>query len=944
MKTTTSLLLSLLLVFPAAAGLAAEDEMALMKHRVRLLPDSKDDAYNITFSADGRRIAFIPEKDAKGEYSSGVRICALEAPDCLDIPFGETFIDLAALSPDGLTVAATNGSKLKAWSAVDGRLLYEVPIRGGGTHQLAFSPDGKSLAVAHANSLIEIHETRTGELQKTLVALRGGVGLGIRTSSNEFAVYSAPSSLPAGKAGIKIGDVLRSVDGKDLAKLDVHEVRRLLRGTTGTEVRLRVWRTEKKKDAEYELERVEIRDPIEMVSFTPDGRKVVGLAGSVAWTWSLEAGQPVSQSPITGASDEISPDGGTWATLRTDKTIEVRSTADMSLLKSFPACASWVDCPIRSVFPAPGGRLLAALESRDSSPRLIFYGVEEGKPILGPALVDSSWYNARQVVFSPDGRFFAVTTNSALQVFRNPLHHVRFVTAESAELTNAAGKALTKLPKGTAVEILRTLDASFYVRIGQTLKGYVKTGQVSLIKPDIINPVVRVTEKEFREPMMRIKGVAYDDVMVSSVSVGSTKLPRAPVAADRGNYEDAYPFEGEVALGPGMPLSIRAVDASGKVTEIPINIEDAVQDYAPRYVQIETLVRGEARKAPAPDAEVLTSFGPKTVLAVLGEKDGWYYLEGGGWLPVKEAKELEVYASASSRPLVFSAAPESGAPKALRSASDVNVEIPTAAGPAPDAVAVVIGVRDYKNKDVPAVEYALEDARTVKQYLVKAFGFSEGNILYLENPTQGDLARVFGTKENPKGQLSHYVKPGKSDVFVYYSGHGAPDLESQTAFLVPSDAHPDYVRLNGYPLDLFYANLAALPARSRTVVIDACFSGSSHKGMLLGKASPLVLSVETGAVPKGLTVFSSASNKEVSSWYEEKGHSLFTYFFLKGVQESLGKGRTPTAGQLKTYLDETVPFEARKQFGRSQTPQLWGDGGRPFLTGEGTDRGPSAPQ
>lgn len=928
---TISRLLALLLLIPSADGFAAEE--TLMKHRIRLLSKSKDDTYNITFSADGRRIAFIPHQDAKNQYYSGVRVCALEASDCLDIPFGATFIDLAALSPDGLTVAATDDGKLKAWSAVDGRLLYEIQFRSGGAHQLVFSPDGKSLAVAHANALVEIHDARTGELRKTLEARHGGVGLGVtRASSGELSVNWAPPSLPAGKAGIKHGDILRSVDGKDLAKLDIHEVRRLLSGTIGTEVKLGVRRAGKSKESEFELERVEIREPVEMVSFTPDGQKVVGMAGSAAWTWSLETGQAVSRSPITGASDEISPDGAIWTTLRADKTIEVRSTADMSLLKSFPACASFVDCPIQAVFPAPGGRLLASLESRDSSrPRLTFYGVEEGKPVLGPALVEDSWYSARQVVFSPDGRFFAVTTSQSLQVFRNTLHHVRFVTADSAELTNAAGKALTKLPKGTAVDILRSLEGSVYVRIGQTLKGYVRTDEVSLIKPDIMNPVVRVTEKEFREPLLRIKGVAYDDVVVASVSAGSTKLPRAPVAADRGNYEDAYPFEGEVALGPGMPLSIRAVDASGRVTEIPINIEDAVQDYAPRYVQIETLVRAEARKAPAPDAEVLTSFGPKTVLAVLGEKDGWYYLEGGGWLPVKEAKELEVYASASSRPLVFSAAAEASAPKALRAASDVNVEIPAAAAPAPDAVAVVIGVRDYKNKDVPAVEYALEDARTVKQYLVRAFGFSEGNILYLENPTQGDLARVFGTKESPKGQLSHYVKAGKSDVFVYYSGHGAPDLETQTAFLVPSDAHPDYVRLNGYPLELFYANLAALPARSRTVVIDACFSGSSHKGMLLAKASPLVASVESGAVPKGLTVLTSASNKEVSSWYEEKGHSLFTYFFLKGVQESLGKGLPVTAGTLKSYLDETVPFEARKRFGRSQTPQLSGDAGRPFL-------------
>lgn len=928
--------LAFLLAFPAAAGLAAEDQTTLMKYQVRLLPQCKDDSYAISFSADGRHIAFIPEKDAKGDYNSGVRICAVESPDCLDIPFGENFIDLAALSPDGLTVAAANGSKLKWWSAVDGKLVHEAAAGGYTPKQLAFSPDGTSLAVALDNGTVELYDAASGQRRKTLRTLRGGIGISItRRDSKELAINWVERDLPAWKAGIKQGDILRSIDGKDLSRLDVAESSRLLRGAPGTEVKVVVWRSEKRKDVEYELERKQQSDAVYAVSFTPDGRKVVGLAGSVVWTWSLETGQPLAQSPVTGIFDEPSPDGGTWAVLKEDKTIDVRSTDDMRLLKSFPACAWGGGCPVRAVYPAPGGRLVATLSEHNSRDSVSLYGVEEGRTILPPSLVESpSWYKASQVVFSPDGRFFAVPTSSALHVFRNPLHHVRFVTADAAELTNAAGKALTKLPKGTAVQILRTLDASFYVGIGQTLKGYVRTDEVSLIKPDIINPVVRVTEKEFREPLLRIKGVAYDDVLVSSVSVGSTKLPRAPVAADRGNYEDAYPFEGEVALGPGMPLSIRAVDASGKVTEIPINIEDAVQDYAPRYVKIETIVRGEARKAPAPDAEALTSFGPKTVLAVLGEKDGWYYLEGGGWLLMKEAKELEVYASVSSRPLVFSAAPEAGAPKALRAASDVNVEIPTAAAPAPDAVAVVIGVRDYKNKDVPAVEYALEDARTVKQYLVKAFGFSEGNILYLENPTQGDLSRVFGTKENPKGQLSHYVKPGKSDVFVYYSGHGAPDLETQTAFLVPSDAHPDYVKLNGYPLELFYANLAALPARRRTVVIDACFSGSSHKGMLLGKASPLVLAVETGAIPKGLTVFTSAGNKEVSSWYEEKGHSLFTYFFLKGVQESLGKGRPLTAGQLKTYLDETVPFEARKQFGRSQTPQLWGDDGRSFLKGE----------
>ena len=706
---TSSLIIASLLLLHATAGFTREDDSLLAKHRLRTFPQCKDDSYAISFSGDGKRIAFIPHQDETGTYFNRVRICAIESPECLDIPFGEAFIDLALLSPDGLTVAAAKGRKLKWWSAVDGHLLKEATTGSSDPKQLAFSPDGKLLAVGLLGTgTVEIYDTLSGSLLKTLRTLRGGIGLGVKRDVVTVEITRVGSNLPANKAGIKQYDDLMSVDGKDISKLDIIEIRRLLRGAPGTEVKIKVWRKEKKKSVEYELDRKEMSDPVEMVSFTPDGRKVVGMAGTMVWTWSLETGQPLSQSPITGYSDESSPDGGIWATLSADKTIAVWSTSDMSLLKSFPACVGTAPCPIRAVYPAPGGRLLAALDGFDKT-RLALYGVEEGKAVLPITPVeDSAWYKARQLVFSPDGRFFAVPTNSRLYVFRNPMHHIRFVTADSAELTNAAGKPLTKLPKGTALDVLRTLDASVYVRIGQTLKGYVRNEEVSLIKPDIIDPVVRVTEKEFREPLLRIKGVAYDDVLVSSVSVGSTLLPRATVAADRGNYEDAYPFEGEVPLGPGMPLSIRAVDASGKVTEIPINIEDAVQDYTPRYVKIETLLRCEARQAPAPDASVLTSFAPKTVLAVLGEKDGWYYLEGGGWLPMKEAKELEVYASASSRPLVFSAAPEAGAPKILSAASDVNVEIPMASGPAPDAVAVVIGVKDYKNKDVPSVEYALE--------------------------------------------------------------------------------------------------------------------------------------------------------------------------------------------------------------------------------------------
>ncbi|OGR59140.1 MAG: hypothetical protein A2X36_15190 [Elusimicrobia bacterium GWA2_69_24] len=378
-------------------------------------------------------------------------------------------------------------------------------------------------------------------------------------------------------------------------------------------------------------------------------------------------------------------------------------------------------------------------------------------------------------------------------------------------------------------------------------------------------------------------------------------------------------------------MILAASDSSGKTTEVPIDIEEAAIDYQPRYAQLEVRRRSSARKTPAADAAALSTLAPRTVVAALGEKDGWYFLEGGGWLAREDARELDVYAQPSSKPIVFTPEKAAGVPRIVRSVSDVDVNIPERGRKDPDAVAVVIGIKDYKNKDVPAVAYALDDARVVREYLLKAFGVPEENLIYLENPTQGDLVRVFGSQADPKGQLSDFVKAGKSDVLVYYSGHGAPDLETHAAYFVPADAHPNYVKLNGYPLAVFYENLAKLKARSVTAVIDSCFSGASHKGMLVSQASPLYISAVAMDPHQGLNVFTSSADQEISSWFSAQGHSLYTYYFLKAVQEGLGKGGTLSNGRVRDSIAERLPAQARKLFGRTQTPAFTGDAEAPLL-------------
>ena len=239
-----------------------------------------------------------------------------------------------------------------------------------------------------------------------------------------------------------------------------------------------------------------------------------------------------------------------------------------------------------------------------------------------------------------------------------------------------------------------------------------------------------------------------------------------------------------------------------------------------------------------------------------------------------------------------------------------------------EAVAIVIGNRDYHNPDIPPVDFAVRDAEMIRQILLTTFGYREGNIIFRTNATKGVFENIFGSASDHRGLLNNYVKAGVSDVFVYYSGHGAPNLESRKGFILPVDGNPDTVSISGYSLELLYGNLAKIPARSITVVTDACFSGAT----LFKKASPVGIVVQNPlATVKRTTLMNSSDGTQLSSWYAEKGHGLFTYYFLLGLtgEADTNRDRRITFNELSTYIDDNVPYMARKlHSGRRQTPSF----------------------
>ncbi|HEY9167077.1 MAG TPA: caspase family protein [Candidatus Kryptonia bacterium] len=291
--------------------------------------------------------------------------------------------------------------------------------------------------------------------------------------------------------------------------------------------------------------------------------------------------------------------------------------------------------------------------------------------------------------------------------------------------------------------------------------------------------------------------------------------------------------------------------------------------------------------------------------------------------PQKKVQEIVIAANKTEGPVI---------PNVADLKLDIGENIPVAAVEKPNAVAVIIGNRDYTN--APGVDYALNDAAIVKRYVLSAMGYKPGNVIYLENATQGDLIGIFGNETNYQGKLYDYVRKGLSEVFIYYSGHGAPDPNSKEGYIVPVDCDPSHVALNGYSLKTLYSNLDKIDQEKQlthvAVVLDACFSGASVNGTLLANISPIYITVHKDVmVDTNATIITSATGDQVSGWYSDKRQSLFTYFLLKGLQGAADyqHNKAITAKELYEFTaDEVngVPYWSRRLNSKTQTPTFYG--------------------
>lgn len=244
-------------------------------------------------------------------------------------------------------------------------------------------------------------------------------------------------------------------------------------------------------------------------------------------------------------------------------------------------------------------------------------------------------------------------------------------------------------------------------------------------------------------------------------------------------------------------------------------------------------------------------------------------------------------------------------------ASKVDKDIPATGEKNDKTFAVIIANENYQNS--ANVPYAINDGGVFRTYCEKTLGIPDNNIHFVTNATLNNIQGEVSWLENV---LKSYE--GQARAIFYYAGHGIPDEASKESYLLPVDGLGNNVR-TGYKLQNLYASLGAMPSKSVTVFLDACFSGANRDGEMINPDLRGVVVRTNSAAPKGnMVVFSAAQGYETAMPYAEESHGMFTYFILKKLQES---GGDVTYQELGDYVQRNVRQKS-SVLGKTQTPSV----------------------
>jgi hypothetical protein len=134
--------------------------------------------------------------------------------------------------------------------------------------------------------------------------------------------------------------------------------------------------------------------------------------------------------------------------------------------------------------------------------------------------------------------------------------------------------------------------------------------------------------------------------------------------------------------------------------------------------------------------------------------------------------------------------------------------------------ALLIGVNDYNDPNLPNLDYPIADAENLYNTLVTYYAFDKENITLLRNAKRADINIALDN-------LALKITP-EDNLLIFYAGHGWWDQKADIGYWLPADASKTY-KTEWFRNSTLCDYIREINSKHTLLITDACFGGSIFK-------------------------------------------------------------------------------------------------------------------
>lgn len=224
-----------------------------------------------------------------------------------------------------------------------------------------------------------------------------------------------------------------------------------------------------------------------------------------------------------------------------------------------------------------------------------------------------------------------------------------------------------------------------------------------------------------------------------------------------------------------------------------------------------------------------------------------------------------------------------------------------ARGQAEERFALLVG-NDLGGAGTQALLYARQDARRIRDVLIRVGNVKEENVISLLGEDASAVRRALDTLETRVKAAG--ARGARTTLIVYYSGHAKDgDLRLGSSRLA---------------MDELRARVTRSQATLKLAIIDACQSGALTRTKGARKATAFEIESTSGAQASGTVMLTSSSFDEDAQESDHIGGSYFSHHFVSGLQgaaDRSGDGKVTLAEAYAHAYSRTVASTAESAAG-----------------------------